>query len=179
MKIFWIRFRIRPKRSDLTGSAILPVSFSSKFCLACVNTTIYALQVIRILLQHPDLDINFTGSRNLSPLMVACIEGNAQVNYALFYQFFLMTFFYRYRYRTLGTYVGYGTVRKLYRPYFSQWLCWRRFKFICCKILQRSLKNELILLTPCFGSGSPCPKFWSKQIRLKVKSWMQIRTKPS
>jgi hypothetical protein len=32
-----------------------------------------------VLLQRSDLDINYTGSRNLSPLMVACIEGNAQV----------------------------------------------------------------------------------------------------
>merc|ERR1719369_166918 len=36
-------------------------------------------QITVSLLARPDLDINYTGKRDLSPLMLACIEGNREV----------------------------------------------------------------------------------------------------
>ena len=36
-------------------------------------------EIIDVLVEREDLDINYTGNRDLSPLMLACIEGNKEV----------------------------------------------------------------------------------------------------
>ena len=36
-------------------------------------------EIINVLVERDDLDINYTGNRDLSPLMLACIEGNREV----------------------------------------------------------------------------------------------------
>ena len=38
-----------------------------------------SIQVTLALLGRPDLNVNFTGKRELSPIMLACIEGNRRV----------------------------------------------------------------------------------------------------
>ena len=35
-------------------------------------------KIIELLVSRPDLNINYTGQRDLSPLMLACIEGNTE-----------------------------------------------------------------------------------------------------
>ena len=44
-----------------------------------LRLTPLSIQVTLVLLGRPDLNVNFTGKLELSPLMLACIEGNRRV----------------------------------------------------------------------------------------------------